>query len=563
MNITTVRRSLMICMLAASAASAQPTEFFDIGPVTPPAAPATAREFVQLSSFDLFDPFEGDLLTVEWMRFDLTTAVAPPLYLDVDTRLYQLENLPVGLTLALYDASGNLVAVDDRDGTFPEGFGSAGLSFGSTAYRVPPEFYLSVGQDGALQPGVYWLALSAGGLNLTTAGATDWDIETDAAYSIGLFDPGTYYLEISMIVGNTTPLPPPPNDLCEDALIVGENPDAETPVWIGTNAGARAEGQFPCYRFNQPPFDTKDVWFRYIPSRTGFAIITVEGGAGGANPMIDRYDADQGCGSASVQCAGGGSIVFDEGTRMFVPVTQGVPVLLAVGIRAGGVYDMMLNINLVPDPCEFTTPAGAVTESESACGEDLNGGCNVPSRPFDPIDIGQTVTGTLFTTPTLRDTDWFTFTVSERSSVTIRRSSQLPCFLVGWRRGADTESCYSEVVIFEEDMGYLNLCEEREAEVALDAGEYVLATGVSYFDNFPCGTGREQYWIRLETESLPPSCPPCAADFNQDGGVDGLDLEGFFPAWADAESCADVNLDGGVDGGDVESFILLWERGGC
>ena len=29
------------------------------------------------------------------------------------------------------------------------------------------------------------------------------------------------------------------------------------------------------------------------------------------------------------------------------------------------------------------------------------------------------------------------------------------------------------------------------------------------------------------------------------------------------EACADVNEDGGVDGGDVEAFFLLWEAGGC
>lgn len=55
----------------------------------------------------------------------------------------------------------------------------------------------------------------------------------------------------------------------------------------------------------------------------------------------------------------------------------------------------------------------------------------------------------------------------------------------------------------------------------------------------------------------------CAADFNQDGGVDGLDLQAFFAAWEGADPSADVNRDGGVDGPDVESFILVWEAGGC
>jgi len=59
------------------------------------------------------------------------------------------------------------------------------------------------------------------------------------------------------------------------------------------------------------------------------------------------------------------------------------------------------------------------------------------------------------------------------------------------------------------------------------------------------------------------NCPPCAADFNQDGGVDGADLAAFFAAWEPGEPCADVNHDGGVDGADIETMILTWETGGC
>jgi fibronectin type 3 domain-containing protein/V8-like Glu-specific endopeptidase len=55
----------------------------------------------------------------------------------------------------------------------------------------------------------------------------------------------------------------------------------------------------------------------------------------------------------------------------------------------------------------------------------------------------------------------------------------------------------------------------------------------------------------------------CAADFNQDGGVDGADINAFFEAWEAGEGTADVNLDGGVDGADVDAFFLVWEAGGC
>ena len=59
------------------------------------------------------------------------------------------------------------------------------------------------------------------------------------------------------------------------------------------------------------------------------------------------------------------------------------------------------------------------------------------------------------------------------------------------------------------------------------------------------------------------ACPSCAADFNDDGGVDGSDVEAFFTAWENAGGCADVNEDGGIDGSDVETFFMLWEAGGC
>jgi hypothetical protein len=58
--------------------------------------------------------------------------------------------------------------------------------------------------------------------------------------------------------------------------------------------------------------------------------------------------------------------------------------------------------------------------------------------------------------------------------------------------------------------------------------------------------------------------PDCIyADFNQDGGVDGADIEAFFAVWQTGSPDADVNGDGGVDGSDVERFFCYWETGGC
>ena len=70
-------------------------------------------------------------------------------------------------------------------------------------------------------------------------------------------------------------------------------------------------------------------------------------------------------------------------------------------------------------------------------------------------------------------------------------------------------------------------------------------------------------YIHLDVDACGTGCPPCAGDFNQDGGVDGSDVEAFFSDWSGGFACADVNGDGGVDGSDVADFFVVWDAGGC
>lgn len=57
--------------------------------------------------------------------------------------------------------------------------------------------------------------------------------------------------------------------------------------------------------------------------------------------------------------------------------------------------------------------------------------------------------------------------------------------------------------------------------------------------------------------------PACFADYNQDGGIDGTDVDFFFVDWSAGSFNADVNQDGGVDGADVDLFFVQWSAGGC
>ena len=64
--------------------------------------------------------------------------------------------------------------------------------------------------------------------------------------------------------------------------------------------------------------------------------------------------------------------------------------------------------------------------------------------------------------------------------------------------------------------------------------------------------------VIIDTVSL-----PCPADYNQDGGIDGSDVDAFFASWENGDTRADVNQDGGVAGADVVTFFAAWEAGGC
>ncbi|MBS0197640.1 MAG: hypothetical protein JSR77_12875 [Planctomycetes bacterium] len=110
-------------------------------------------------------------------------------------------------------------------------------------------------------------------------------------------------------------------------------------------------------------------------------------------------------------------------------------------------------------------------------------------------------------------------------------------------------------VMFNYDQGYFNLPPYPDhLKIVLSRFGFgnVPSTGTIFWDD-----------IQFHQEPLGPVCSACAADYNQDGGVDGADVASFFQDWEASGSCADVNLDGGIDGGDVESFFSVWEAGGC
>ncbi|MFZ4575031.1 MAG: hypothetical protein ACOYN0_11575, partial [Phycisphaerales bacterium] len=93
-----------------------------------------------------------------------------------------------------------------------------------------------------------------------------------------------------------------------------------------------------------------------------------------------------------------------------------------------------------------------------------------------------------------------------------------------------------------------------------------VTSGVNYTIRLGGANGASGSGTLAVSLNVPPTCAwqndNCFADFNNDGGIDGDDVIGFFGAWDSNNACGDVNRDNGVDGDDVISFFSMWDAGG-
>jgi len=64
-----------------------------------------------------------------------------------------------------------------------------------------------------------------------------------------------------------------------------------------------------------------------------------------------------------------------------------------------------------------------------------------------------------------------------------------------------------------------------------------------------------------QADDCEPQAPPCPADLNGDGVVDGADLGVLLNAWGSTDAAADLSGDGVVDGADLGILLNAW--GGC
>lgn len=376
----------------------------------------------------------------------------------------------------------------------------------------------------------------------------------------------------------------PVNDLCENAINVdaGSLPTLTDPIFVGdANIGAEAAACVPIGH---------TVWWKITPQENINVTISTCDTEAFSNTVFDTvlsvYTSGDGtCDSLSLldcsddECFAQSSLTLDlqGGVTYYIQAGQ-----YGTGTIFDGEDTIQLSISTPVPP-----PPGSWIEQDDAgdlpgSAQDVNGDGDIPAIAgnlefggadmyrFDICEPGlfsaTTVSGTNI------DTQLFLFDSSglgvtfndDAPGLDVLQSSLSSTFITSPGTYYLAVSTYDSDPLTEESLPIWNDT-PFGVERAPDGGGAGSSVAQWDFDEF---ADEGAYTVFLTGVVAAGGCggnpcPPCAADFNQDGGVTGDDVEAFFFAFTEGETCGDVNLDGGVTGDDVAFFFILFESGGC
>ncbi|MFZ4522185.1 MAG: carboxypeptidase regulatory-like domain-containing protein [Bacteroidales bacterium] len=145
----------------------------------------------------------------------------------------------------------------------------------------------------------------------------------------------------------------------------------------------------------------------------------------------------------------------------------------------------------------FNCPAGATAEAET-CGTNTNG-CDLVPPAFESISCGQTICGTAWLSRTHRDSDWYTFTLTEPNDVTLTGNAEFSYFI-----GIGSAPCPSALFYTSTNTGagYNSSITTQ----LVSAGTYYVNVAPSFSEQVVCDS-LSRYWVKL-------SCNNCLTPTN-------------------------------------------------
>lgn len=320
-----------------------------------------------------------------------------------------------------------------------------------------------------------------------------------------VLSPGTYYIMVDTwpapdciptfdlhITEGAPPPPPPANDGWENAEAVGDVTDHA----FCTDA-ATFDGPYAC---NQCP----NVWYCYTATCTGNAIAELCG-----STYDTRIDVYNGCGEPTLDnwvACNDDFCGLQSGVEF--PVVAGQTYLIEIGGYGSGggcntgCGDLTISCSL---PCQVECPSGSSDEGEP-CGGDTNGGCNMVSPAFTPIECGETVCGLGWQDTSIRDTDWFLLTLTGYNDVTWTVSAEFEAVIGLLESTVPGSADCADLTGFLVPYALMGECEEGSVTVTLGPGDYLFFVAPYSAKTYLCENGPWNY-----TASL--TCVPAEADY--------------------------------------------------
>jgi hypothetical protein len=330
---------------------------------------------------------------------------------------------------------------------------------------------------------------------------------------------------------------PPANDECTNATVIGVGSTA-----FDTTNATNSPNSLPA-SCNEGAGVTivKDVWYLLVAPCTGNLTVTTCGTAGFDTKLAAYASACPGAATPVVGCSDNGAGCGSSTSSMTFAATQNSIYYIRLGGAATGGAGT-LNVSCTPiilppanDECTNASllPVGTTSFDTTAATDSPNSlpaGCNEGSGVTIAKDV------------------WYLFVAPCTGSLTISTcgTAGFDTKLAAYAGNCPTAG--SPVVA----------CDDNTAGCTSNTSSMTFAT-----------TQNSVYYIRLGglsaggagsiTATCTPSAPPCPADFNDDGKVDGADLAVLLGAWGSAN--ADLDGNGTTDGADLAAVLGAW--GNC
>jgi hypothetical protein len=287
--------------------------------------------------------------------------------------------------------------------------------------------------------------------------------------------------------------------------------------------------------------NSQDVWYTFTPDCSGFYEFNTFGAGTNYDTVLSMHTGCPGTSANQIACNDDfGSLQ----SRIVVSLTAGTAYRLRVGGFSTSRGNFQLNVNNLPnDLC-----ANPVQVFDGA-NPFSNRGANTDGTP---AGICTDVAGN----QQVNQDVWFFYSATCDGTVDVNTCAPGYDTKLAVYEYIDTTCPATDPIGCNDDSSCsFSSLRSRVTFQGIAGRFYIIRVG-GYSVANGCGT--------LNISCTPDStCSPCAADYNQDGGVDGADVDAFFSDWEQGLTCADVNEDGGIDGADVDFFFNVWEDGGC